>query len=127
MTDVPRHADSELVRAIEEHAARNRALLAQLLELGTSLSEPHVIDCQFRAPTREAAGHLVEKLVARGFTDLSTVPGASDRPWGVEGTLHEAPEFIASPEITEELLRLAATCSATYDGWRPSVGEATEP
>lgn len=119
------HAEPEIARAIEGHAARSKALLVRLRELGAALGEPRNIDCHFWAPTPEAAGVLVEKLLERGFTDLATVPGASDRPWGVEGKLHEAPEFVASSDITEELVRLAIACSATYDGWGTSVDEAT--
>jgi len=123
VSDVSKASESDIARSIEGHEARNRALLARLRELGAPLGEPRVIDCHFWASNREAAVILVEKLLDKGFTELATTPADPDEPWSVEGKLHEAPEFVASRMVTEELVRLAVTCGAEYDGWGTSVEE----
>jgi len=117
-------SDDEVTRAVEGHAARSASLLSRLGELGALLDAPRVIDCHFWAPTREVAGILVAKLLERGLSDLSATPPGSGGPWSVEGRLHESPEFVASRNVTEELVLLAAECGGQYDGWGTSVPEA---
>jgi hypothetical protein len=117
-------SDDEVARDVEGHAARNASLLSRLRELGALLDAPRAIDCHFWAPTREAAGVLVAKLLEKGLSELSATPPGSDGPWSVEGQLHESPEFVASRKVTEELVLLAAECGGRYDGWGTSVPEA---
>ena len=125
MSEATGRSEAEISRELEGHKARNAALLARLRELGARLDVPRVVDCHFWAPTREAAGALVEKLLERGFTGLAATPSNAEEPWSVEGQLHEPPAFVASRKVTEELIRAAAECGGEYDGWGTSVGEAS--
>lgn len=117
-------SEDEIIREVEAHQARNAALLERIRDLGAALDAPRVIDAHFWASTREAAGVLIERLVAKGLTDLSARPPSDEGPWSVEGQLHESPNFVASRKVTEELVRLAANCGSQYDGWGTSVPEA---
>jgi hypothetical protein len=113
-----------ILREIAAHEVRNSALLDRLLELGTPLDAPRLIDCHFWVPTREQADALITKLLEKGLTGLSAAPPRDNEPWSVEGRLSVSPDVVASRVFTEEFVRLAANFGGKYDGWGTQAGPA---
>lgn len=119
--------EAQIAAALLGHEARNRSLLDRIRELGASLDAPRTIDLFFWAPSQEAAGLLVERLLERGFAELAaTPPGDADDTWAVQGRLWESATRVGGSDLTEDLVRLAAALGAEYDGWGTSLGDAGE-
>ena len=54
-----------------------------------------------------------------GFS--SAPPKEQGETWSVKGQLRFSPRRMADDKLTEKLVRLAAECEATYDGWGTSL------
>ena len=107
------------------HEARNASLLARIRELGAPLDVARLIDCFFWAPDRESAESLRVALVGKGLVGVEcNAPPPDDSLWSVQGQLSIRPDVMASQGMTEQLVQLATSCGAEYDGWGTSIGEA---
>lgn len=108
-----------------KHDARNESLLARLRELGALLDVARPIDCHFWAPNAESAEELRVILIGKGLREVQTsAPADDDTTWSVQGQLLVRPDLMGSRGMTLELVQLATSCGAKYDGWGTSVSEA---
>ncbi len=123
MTDTDAAAE-RFASEIQAHEARNAALLSRLRELGARLDVPRSIDCHFWAPTATSAELLRSRLLAKRLTDVVANTSPDDpTKWNVEGTLETRPDIMGSRGMTSQLVELAASCGAEYDGWGTAVHE----
>jgi hypothetical protein len=121
--------DDSVREAIETqmrgHDARNAALLVRVRELGAPLDIPRTIDCFFWAPSGASSDLLRARLVAKGLEEIVTSPTPDDNgKWSVQGKLFIRPDLMGSRGMTSQLVELAASCGAEYDGWGTAIHEA---
>jgi hypothetical protein len=118
-------APDPLESEMRGHDARNAALLIRVQELGARLDVPRTIDCYFWAPSAASAELLQRRLVGKGLEGVLTNPPPADRTkWSVQGTLQVSPDVMGSRGMTSQLVELAASCGAEYDGWGTAIHEA---
>ena len=92
---------------------------------GAPLDVPRTIDCFFWAPSAASAEQLQGRLLARGLQDvLTSPPPDNDAKWSVQGKLCVRPDLMGSRGMTSQLVELAASCGAEYDGWGTAIHEA---
>jgi hypothetical protein len=118
-------AQGTAAEQIQAHDARNASLLSRLRELGAPLDVARPIDCFFWAPSAPAAESLRVLLIGKGLASVvSSRAAAGDAVWNVQGQLNVRPDLMGSHGMTEQLVELAVSCDAEYDGWGTRVTEA---
>ena len=117
--------ESQEIEAVKAgHEARNAALRRVFLEKGTDLGETRLIECHFWARTELDAENLARSLKSLGFRILVMSPAASEYDpsrWSIEAGINQTIELTMRPEFTDEVVRLASSHSAEYDGWGTSI------
>lgn len=117
-------SEADIQTMIAGHESRNEALRQTLLSKGIDLREPRKIECHFWSFNREDATSLATALTASGFCILVQRPAASPQNptlWNVEAAIQQSIELTMRREFTDELVRIAVSCSAQYDGWGTSI------
>lgn len=119
-----RPPDSNIEADIAEHQARNAALRRIFLAKGVDLDESRIIECHFWAWSPDHADNLAAALVRLGFRilvkRLSNLPDDSPQ-WNIEAGIDQSIDLTTRPEFTVELVRLASSFQAQYDGWGTSI------
>src|SRR4029078_8062005 len=106
------------------HAARNKALLERLTELGVRLEEPRLIDWFFWARDQLTAHAVAEGLTNKGMTQVVTSPPREGHAlWSAQGQMRMSPTLAGSEGMTDALLALTQPLGAEYDGWGTAVDE----
>jgi|SRR5579863_647946 len=117
--------ESQEIEAVKAgHEARNAALRRVFLEKGTDLAETRLIECHFWARTEQDSENLARSLKSLGFRILVEGPAASESDpsrWNIEAGIHQSIELTMRPEFTDEVVRLANSHTAEYDGWGTSI------
>jgi hypothetical protein len=119
-----RISEAEIETIIQAHKSRNEALRQTFISKGVDLGEPRMIECHFWAWSGDDAAGLAEALTMRGFRILVQRPAASPKDpslWNVEAGVHQSVELTMRIEFTDELVRIAVSHSARYDGWGTSI------
>lgn len=113
-------SESEIEAILQGHESRNEALRQTLLGKGVDFAEPRVIECHFWAWNEDDAAGLAGDLVGSGFRILAQRSAGSPRDpdlWNIEAAITQSIQLTLRREFTDELVRVAATHSAKYDGW----------
>lgn len=113
-------SNSELTAVVEEHAARNELLVAELHSRGVDSKTPRSVELHFWAPDQRSAALLGKALYDRGYLLLSlnrASEASAGLTWNVEAGITLSVERIVDRELTRELVELAANYSCQYDGW----------
>lgn len=116
--------DERIQSSINNHLRRNWEILKYLREKGLDLKSELVTEHHFMAPRQLEAGKLALALDAKGFNILEMTPSETEdgrTGWTVEGEIEMTVEAAADPATAEELIRLAATYDAVYQGWGAEV------
>ena len=109
---------SDEAKSIAGHEARNRELIARLLESGESLIDVRVCDLFFCAPTRELASTLARDLQEIGLRTITVMqPGPRESTWLVQCELESSVQHVASAGFTIEMVQVAGRHGSEYDGW----------
>ncbi len=119
-----RLSECQIEEAISDHDARNAALRGTFIEKLVDLGEARLVECHFWAWSEEDGAGLAKALRDRGFVILSQGPAASskgDALWNVEAGIKQSIELTLRREFTDELVRVAAMHSGSYDGWGMSI------
>ena len=104
------------------HSAWNAELLRRIPEEDVDLDGRRLDDVFFRAPDEDSADSLVHSLARDRLEGFFSAPLREEgEAWSVKGRLRLSPRRMADDEFTEKLVRLAAECEATYDGWGTSL------
>jgi|DewCreStandDraft_4_1066084.scaffolds.fasta_scaffold17484_4 regulator of RNase E activity RraB len=107
-----------------KHRQRNAELRQVLLSKGINLSEQRPVDVHFWTWSQRDAAVLGRELFKKGFLvkllSPSPTPENEER-WVVEAGALIVPDEILGDEFTEGMVRLAAQCEGTYDGWGTEV------
>jgi hypothetical protein len=120
-------ADDKLAEELHGHKARNASFLARIRELAVPLDVARLIECSFRAPDGESAEALRALLRRKGLLGVvCSPPPPGDTHWSVRGQLNICPDLMGSQRMTAQLVQLAATCGAEYDGWGTRISEAQQ-
>jgi regulator of RNase E activity RraB len=117
-------SESAIIESIQGHMIRNEALLQAFINKGVDPREPRTIECHFWACASTDAVNLAEALIALGFKILkqqSAMLAKDPNRWNIEVAIKQSIDITMRREFTEDLVRLAATHSAEYDGWGTSV------
>ena len=117
-------SEAQLEAIIKGHESRNEALRQTLIGKGADLSESRMIECHFWAWSSDDAARLAQALTALGFRILVQRSAASPKDpslWNVEAGIHQSIDLTVRREFTDELVRVAASSSARYDGWGTSI------
>jgi regulator of RNase E activity RraB len=117
-------SDAEIDSALAAHRARNTELRQLLLTKNVVLSEERPVDVHFWADDRHDAATLARGLFKKGFLVTLLAPSsenATGAGWNVEAGALIAPDQILGERLTEQLVRMAAECNATYDGWGTQI------
>jgi hypothetical protein len=107
---------------ISAHNARNDELLKLISEHGVDLDTVRPIDFFFWVADEKNATSLAEILTKDGLGEFFTVPPDDQtQTWSVQGQVLISPRSVSQAQFTENLVRIAAACSADYDGWGTSL------
>lgn len=116
--------EQRIQSSIDGHLKRNWEILKHLREKGVGLKNPLKTEHHFMAPRQLEAGKLAMTLHDRGFNILEMIPAETrdgHEGWAVEGAIEMTVEAAADPATAEELVKLAATFDAIYEGWGAEV------
>ena len=106
--------------AISAHESRNSELLRLFSDKHVDLGESRTIECHFWTWSRDDAFALATGLRNRGFRILTQTPAAlTDDPhrWNIEGEIRQSIDLTMRREFIDELVRLAHSHNAAFDGW----------
>lgn len=117
--------DEDRIKAsIDDHLKRNWEILKFLREKGIELKAALMTEHHFMAPRQLEAGKLAIDLEQKGFNVIEMEPAETEdgrTGWAVEGAIEMTVEAAADPATAEELIKLAATYDAFYEGWGAEV------
>lgn len=117
-------SEKEIQEAIEGHDRRNVSLKQLLLDKKVDIRETRPIDLHFWAASSSDAQGLADVLRTQGFTILvqrRAVVEDTTLPWNIEAQIAQSIDLTVRHEFTEELVRLAITHNARYDGWGTQI------
>src|SRR5258708_32444815 len=114
--------EGELKQMLKDQEERNEALLEIIRSKRVDINQERLIEHHFWAPGPEEASLLAKRLYEKGFLLLKISPVTSDDSglWNVEAGISQTPAQAASREMSEGLIRTAASFNSTYDGWGTS-------
>lgn len=108
--------------AVSGHLARNKALVARLVDLGVDLEKPRTIDLHFIAPSPSAALDLGRALRQAGHPEVKqSAPAAGEGRISVTSTVTAAVSEVTHRDYIDRHVRIAAMHGAIHDGWGTSV------
>lgn len=116
--------EEKVQSSIDVHLRRNWEILKYLREKGIELRNALNTEHHFMAPRQLEAGKLAIALHKKGFNILEMEPAETvdgRAGWAVEGGIEMTVEAAADPATAEELVKLAATYDAVYEGWGAEV------
>lgn len=116
--------EDKIQSSIDGHLRRNWEILKYLRERGIELRCALLTEHHFMAPRQLEAGKLAMALHHKGFNILEMEPAETKdgrAGWAVEGAIEMTVEAAADPATAEELVKLAATFDAIYEGWGAEV------
>lgn len=116
--------EEKIQESLHNHLKRNWEILKRLSERGIGLRSPLLTEHHFMAPRQLEAGKLAMALHKKGFNILEMIPAETrdgHEGWAVEGAIEMTVEAAADPATAEELIKLAATFDAIYEGWGAEV------
>jgi Regulator of ribonuclease activity B len=117
----PQDDEPAVIRALEAQFARNDLLLEELHALGVDLTALAPVSVQFVARKHLDAAHLAAAVRDDGYLVLVLAPEADESgPWHVEASIEQSPRTAGSDEVTRQLVRLAVSFEAEYNGWSVS-------
>jgi regulator of RNase E activity RraB len=107
------------------HAARNHALVDQLLKRGVDLDVSRAIEHHFWADGHRHAVELAHELYRRGFVILVLAKVKTDDTsrdlWNVEAEALQSVKDTIGENAVRDLVELAALRNCVYDGWGTRV------
>lgn len=112
--------EQQIQESIVGHRLRNAQLRRSLVDKGVVLSAQRPVDVHFWAETQRDAAILARALYQKGFLLKLIAPAAGpvdEERWTVEAGALIVPDEILGDTFTAAMIRLAAGCGATYDGW----------
>jgi len=116
--------EKTIEQIISGHEARNASLRQVFLAKDVDLTAARKIECHFWTWSKEDAAELSGSLKGRGFEILTQGPAATgDDPgrWNLEAAVRQSIDLTLRREFTDELVRLADSHRALYDGWGTRV------
>jgi hypothetical protein len=105
---------------IAGHEARDASLRNVFMQRNVDLRESRMIECHFWTWNREDANRLGEALEQRGFEILvqrSATIAEDPKRWNLEAAIRQSIDLTMRREFIAELVRLADSHHAQYDGW----------
>jgi regulator of RNase E activity RraB len=116
--------DEKIQVSIDNHIKRNWEILKLLREKGLGLNSAFMTEHHFFAPRQLEAAKLAMALEKKNFNIVEIEPAETKEGregWAVVGEVEMTLEAAADPATAEELIKLAATFEARYEGWGAEV------
>jgi len=116
--------DEQIEKSLNEHLRRNWEIMKRLKEKGIELRSALMTEHHFMTPRQLEAAKLAMVLEQKGFNIIEIEPAETKEGregWAVVGEVEMTLEAAADPATAEELIKLAATLEARYEGWGAEV------
>lgn len=116
--------ENEIKEILRGHHERNQELIRDLRSRGVAIDGRRSVEHHFWAKGQKEAASLAKELYDRSFLVLVISPVETEdgsKFWNVEAEIEQTPAAAASPQVSEDLARLAARFDAIYDGWGTSI------
>lgn len=116
--------DEQIEKSLDEHLRRNWEIMKHLKERGVELRSALMTEHHFMTSRQLEAGKLALLLEKKGFNIVEIEPAETiegQEGWAVVGAVEMTLEAAADPATAEDLIKLAATFEAKYEGWGAEV------
>jgi|GEM_PF-4663030 regulator of RNase E activity RraB len=116
--------EEQIEKSLDEHLRRNWEMLKNLKEKGVELRSALKTEHLFLTPRQLEAAKLAMALEKKNFNIVEIEPAETKEGregWAVVGEVEMTLEAAADPATAEELIKLAATFEARYEGWGAEV------
>jgi hypothetical protein len=111
---------ADLALATRELDNGDKQVLAQLVNAGTAVDQPHDIGCYLYFPNQEQAQRAATALGADGFT-AEVRFGAHNSGWLAFGRRSIVPHPANIVVLRKRLTKLAQSLGGEFDGWETAI------